>query len=476
MFAIRFGAWIRARIALLVFPMLFACVAGAQSGLVISQVYGGGGNTGAPYSYDFIELYNSTSSPISLNGLSVQYASAAGTSWNPTALPNVSLAAGHYFLIQEAEGTTVTNKPLPTPDATGSINMSATAGKVALVNGATAITSGTSCPTGTSIIDFVGFGTTANCFEGSGPTPAPSNTTSVTRTNNADTNNNAADFTAGAPNPRNSSFGSTGSLGATGAANPSTVTSGGTTLLTVTVTPGTGSTGIAVTADLSGIGGSATQAFYDDGSNGDVTPGDNVFSFSTTCDEQHVEDVLAAGERDGYGVGCGDDEHQPHGELAGAEPGDSHDSRREVADGDDRLSVRGTDGDDAGHRDGCGNGWILHSDAGRGCRQRSADARGNRGLHGLRQGAGGGGHRQLRAGDGHSRDLPCGIGEPHAGDGDQHDLGDGACHRSGAAGADHAYHSMLTPSGGLYQLTPYEGMRVSIPSMTSISGTGGNLT
>ena len=207
MYAIKCGAWVRARIALLVLPMLFAVCASAQSGLVISQVYGGGGNSGAPYSYDFIELYNPTSSPISLNGLSVQYAAATGTSWtNVTVLPNVSVAPSHYFLIQEAEGTTVTNKPLPTPDATGNTNLSATAGKVALVNGTIAIASGTSCPTGTTIIDFVGFGSTANCFEGSGPTPAPSNTTSVTRTNNADTNSNAADFTAGAPNPRNSSL------------------------------------------------------------------------------------------------------------------------------------------------------------------------------------------------------------------------------------------------------------------------------
>src|SRR5207249_4001953 len=34
----------------------------------------------------------------------------------------------------------------------------------------------------------------------------------------------------------------------------------------------------------------------------------------------------------------------------------------------------------------------------------------------------------------------------------------------------------LTPSGGLYQLTPYEGMRVSVASMTAISGTNGSIT
>ena len=70
----------------------------------------------------------------------------------------------------------------------------------------------------------------------------------------------------------------------TGAANPSTVAPGGPTLLTVTVTPGTNpaSTGITVTGDLTSIGGSATQTFFDNGTNGDVTAGDNIFSFNAT--------------------------------------------------------------------------------------------------------------------------------------------------------------------------------------------------
>lgn len=70
----------------------------------------------------------------------------------------------------------------------------------------------------------------------------------------------------------------------TGAASPSTVQAGGTTLLTVAVTPGANpaSTGIAVTGNLTSIGGSATQQFYDDGTNGDVTAGDNIFSYLAT--------------------------------------------------------------------------------------------------------------------------------------------------------------------------------------------------
>jgi predicted extracellular nuclease len=69
-----------------------------------------------------------------------------------------------------------------------------------------------------------------------------------------------------------------------GAATPPTVTAGGTTLLTVTVTPGTNptSTGIVVIGNLTGIGGSATQPFFDNGTNGDVSAGDNIFSFSAT--------------------------------------------------------------------------------------------------------------------------------------------------------------------------------------------------
>ena len=69
-----------------------------------------------------------------------------------------------------------------------------------------------------------------------------------------------------------------------GSSTPSSVTHGQASLLKVTVTPGTNptSTGTAVTADLSSIGGSATQTFYDDGTHGDVTTGDNIFSFSAT--------------------------------------------------------------------------------------------------------------------------------------------------------------------------------------------------
>jgi uncharacterized protein len=169
--------------------------------VVVSQVYGGGGNSGATYKNDFIELYNRGSGLVSLNGWSVQYASAAGTTWQVTNLSNFSLQAGQHYLVQEAQGAGGTLN-LPPPDATGTIAMSATAGKVALVNSTTPLSG--ACPTGGAIVDFVGYGTTANCFEGSGPTAAPSNTTAALRkaAGATDTNDNAADFEIGAPNPR----------------------------------------------------------------------------------------------------------------------------------------------------------------------------------------------------------------------------------------------------------------------------------
>ncbi len=147
--------------------------------VVISQVYGGGGNSGSTYRNDFIELFNLGSTTVDLSTWSVQYASATGTSWQRTNLTG-SIAPGQHYLIQEAAGAGGTTN-LPTPDAIGTIPMSGTAGKIALVSNQTTI-GVVSCPSvALGVVDFAGFGTTANCFEGTGPTPAPSNTNAVLR-------------------------------------------------------------------------------------------------------------------------------------------------------------------------------------------------------------------------------------------------------------------------------------------------------
>ncbi len=174
----------------------------ASPNIVISQVYGGGGNTGSVYKNDFIELFNRGITPVSVNGWSVQYASATGTAWSVTTLPNITIPAGGYFLVQQVAGTGGTTS-LPTPDAVGTTAMSGTAGKVALVNVTTALA--VACPAVAAYVDFVGYGATANCSE-TAATPAPSNSNSVSRAANGctDGDNNGTDFTAGAANPRNS--------------------------------------------------------------------------------------------------------------------------------------------------------------------------------------------------------------------------------------------------------------------------------
>ena len=173
--------------------------------IVISQVYGGGGGANPTYGNDFIELHNRGAASVSVNGWAVQYASATGTAWSKTALPNVSILPGAYLLVQESgSGSSGTFLTLPTPDATGTIAMAAGAGKVALTSNTTTLSG--ACPTGSAIVDLVGYGATASCFEGAGPTAAPSSTTAALRAQAAcaDVNNNGADFAVGAPAPRNS--------------------------------------------------------------------------------------------------------------------------------------------------------------------------------------------------------------------------------------------------------------------------------
>lgn len=176
--------------------------AASPQGVVISQVYGGGGNSGATLKYDFIELFNGGSSAVSLAGWSVQYNSTTGTgTWQKTDLSSLVLQPRQYYLIQEAKGAGGT-QDLPTPDAIGSIAMGSTGGKVALVSDTAPLVGDK--PVSPAIVDLVGFGS-ANFYEGAGAAPAPSNTTADQRSAGGctDTDHNNADFGVAAPNPRN---------------------------------------------------------------------------------------------------------------------------------------------------------------------------------------------------------------------------------------------------------------------------------
>src|SRR5665213_598485 len=276
--------------------MLLVCVpsvwAAGSTTVVISQIYTAGGNSGAVYNADYVELFNISSTAQSLNGFALQYSSAAGTTGTVIALPaGITLQPGQRYLIQGTAGANGTAMPNAADAALSTLAMGGSAGKIYLTNNQIALANVCTDP---SIVDFVGYGTTASCYEGSKYAPVPSATLADVRTVPCtDTNDNSADFTAvsvSTANPRNSSAAATpcstgpSTLSITGTANPTSVYQNSTTLLAVTVTPGTSpaSTGIAVTANLSGYGGNSTQPLYDDGTHGDPTANDGTYSYTLT--------------------------------------------------------------------------------------------------------------------------------------------------------------------------------------------------
>ncbi len=176
-----------------------------SNGVVISQVYGGGGNGGAPFNSDFIELFNRGTTSVNITGWTVQYAPDTSALWASIPLTG-SLAGGQYYLIRLGNGGAA-GAALPAADASlTTLNINAIAGKVALVNDAVLLN--VVNPVGSAqVVDFVGYGVTANGFE-TAVAPAPSNTASAYRAGLGckETDNNSTDFLAfTATAPKNTS-------------------------------------------------------------------------------------------------------------------------------------------------------------------------------------------------------------------------------------------------------------------------------
>ncbi|GAA3644997.1 ExeM/NucH family extracellular endonuclease [Microbacterium marinilacus] len=170
-------------------------------GVVISEVYGGGGNSGAVYTHDFVELYNPTDEPVALDGLGLEYRSATGGSGGVTALTG-TIAPGGHFLVQQAKGSGGTTA-LPAPDQVGTLNMGAANGQVLLLASADRFSGSGDIAGAEGVIDAIGFGS-ATTYEGAAA-PALSNTTAAFRADGgADSDVNSADFAAGEPTPQNS--------------------------------------------------------------------------------------------------------------------------------------------------------------------------------------------------------------------------------------------------------------------------------
>ena len=165
-------------LSVLALPLAAASARGSGSGsLVVAEVYAAGGNSGAAYANDYVELFNRGASPVAVDGWTLQYASASSTSWQSTALSGTIPAGGRY-LVQLASGG-ANGAALPAADATGTSNLAATGGKVALVDDATALSCGASagsCSAVSGVEDLVGYGGAAD-YEGTGAAPAGSATT-----------------------------------------------------------------------------------------------------------------------------------------------------------------------------------------------------------------------------------------------------------------------------------------------------------
>lgn len=176
--------------------------------VVISQIYGAGGNANAVLRNDFVELFNPGSAPVVMTNWVLAYASSVG---NFSAFNRVTFSGTiqpySYFLIQLAGGSN--GEPLPvTPNvASTSINLSATTGKLVLLSSSIALS--TACPVDAVVVDRLAFGSgtgAGSCVtEWTSRSPAPSTSNAVIRNANgcAYSGSPAVDFTAASPNPRN---------------------------------------------------------------------------------------------------------------------------------------------------------------------------------------------------------------------------------------------------------------------------------
>lgn len=191
---------------LLFLPVAPASANPAGTGLVINEVYGAGGNSGAVRNADFIELYNPTDAAISLNGLYLHYRSASGSYGAVAPLPTTGSVPSHSTYLVQAAAAGTTGAALPTPDhvANPVLNLAAGGGQVFLTTAAAQFPAGSvsgNVVGNAAIIDMVG-ASGATTFEGAAATVAGTSAKSLARAaGGVDSDSNAADFTQADPTP-----------------------------------------------------------------------------------------------------------------------------------------------------------------------------------------------------------------------------------------------------------------------------------
>ncbi|WP_441251730.1 endonuclease/exonuclease/phosphatase family protein [Kitasatospora sp. McL0602] len=294
--------------ASLVLVPLPGAMAAPSADAVVSEVYGGGGNSGATLKNDFIELANKGGAAFGLTGYSVQYISATPgptTQWSVTPLTG-SIPVGGRYLVAESAGTGGT-VDLPTADATGALALSGTNGTVALVQGTDPLTCRTAadCAADPRVRDLVGYGT-ALVHEGSGSAAGAGNTASVARGGGLpDTDDNAADLKAGGPTPTNSR----GETVDAGGGTPTGPTEPGTLRIhdiqgATRISPETGKTVAGVPGVVTGIRTSGTRGFWMQDPHPDADPATSegifVYTGSATPAVKVGDSVLVTGKVSEY--------------------------------------------------------------------------------------------------------------------------------------------------------------------------------
>ena len=158
--------------------MLFGTSVMAQTpNVVISGVYGAGGNSGAPVLSDYVELYNTTASPIDIGGWTIYYAAATGTNVsaaNAFTFPaGTFIGANGFLLLRGGVGNATATQTDPytfdvdmSDGATNVFSMAAGNGKVLLLSTNTSFTASNSLPNTLAgiqaldgFVDYVPYGT-----------------------------------------------------------------------------------------------------------------------------------------------------------------------------------------------------------------------------------------------------------------------------------------------------------------------------
>ncbi|HEX6443562.1 MAG TPA: lamin tail domain-containing protein [Streptosporangiales bacterium] len=272
-----------------------------SASLVVNEVYGGGGNSGATYTNDFVELANRGDSSVSVDGWSVQYHSGGTTgSWQVTTLSG-TVAPGARYLVAEAKGAGGTQS-LPDPQAGGTIAMSATSGTVALVHDTAALTCADSASCQSASVDLVGYGTAA--INETSPAGGASNTDSVQRTDKADSDDNSADFTSAAPTPGADNTGGGGGGGEPGPLRIHDIQGGD------WLSPHDGDQVTNVPGVVTGVRGSgSSRGFWIQDPTPDSNPAtsEGIFVFTSSPGVSVGDSVLVSGSvKDFYPLGSGE--------------------------------------------------------------------------------------------------------------------------------------------------------------------------